>query len=629
MAEDAELRRGFEFGPFTVIPERGIVRRDGADVHLEPKQMDALVTLARHQPGVVGKDVLVEEVWGGRATADESIVQCIKGIRQALDKDDPRNPKYIETIQRRGYRLMVPLKIPVPDLPESAGMRIPRTWWLAGSAAVIGLAVIAIRVMSGGGIEQQTAVPVGSVVVMRFQNLSRDEYREENQWVVDGFAEQLISTLYEVPKLRTLKGNLPVQDEAASEQADRYGVDSVVNGNVQQLDDDFTIRVTVYAEDTANQCGKSFSGTLQEMFDLHEKVATTVRDCIVGTSTVTVSPTSQPSGSISYLRYLRGASYLARRDLASLERASELLNESIQIDPAYGPAFLALANTYLLLADYGAREDLFALAEQTIADGIRLDPSIGEAAQTYRGYVQTKRGQWTAATESFATAVSSSVDHPPTLHYYSRLLATVGRTDDSLAAAKAAWEMDREEPVLNSRLAIAHMWNNDMEQARQFYAVANAMDLGAPIHLMSYALFLIRDSRINEAREVARAAMMLYEIDTSWVDPVFNALEQGSTSASFIAVLDDYAARNVMQPAVLVTFRTMAGQADLAMKIAWQLIDDASYFDLELIYLDEFRLIRQHQDFPRLLDELGLTEYWSSVGCRWSRNDDQVVCGSN
>jgi len=207
-----------------------------------------------------------------------------------------------------------------------------------------------------------------------------------------------------VPNLRTLKGNLPSQEEAASEQAERYGVDSVVNGNVQQLDGNFTIRVTVYAEDTVNQCGKIFNGTLQKMFDLHAEVATSVRNCIVGASAVTVSPTSRPAGSISYLRYLRGASYLSRRNLASLERASQLLNESKQIDPAYGPAYLALANTYVLLADYGAQEDLFALAEQTIADGIRLDPSIAEAAQTYRGYVQTKHGQWASATDSFATA---------------------------------------------------------------------------------------------------------------------------------------------------------------------------------------------------------------------------------
>ena len=89
MAADSDLRRGFEFGPFKVIPERGIVRRDGADVHLEPKQMDALVTLARHQPGVVSKDVLVNEVWGGRATADESIVLPCLGGRGSRGEETP------------------------------------------------------------------------------------------------------------------------------------------------------------------------------------------------------------------------------------------------------------------------------------------------------------------------------------------------------------------------------------------------------------------------------------------------------------------------------------------------------------------------------------------------------------
>lgn len=515
MAADTDLRRGFEFGPFTVIPERGIVRRDGADVHLEPKQMDALVTLARHQPGVVSKDLLVEEVWGGRATADESIVQCIKGIRQALDRDDPRHPKYVETIHGRGYRLMLPLKEPDTEVAEHAKLQIPRSWWLAGSVALIVLVAILFRAMSGGDSGPTSSRPIDSVVVMRFRNLSSGEYSANNQWVVDGFAEQLISTLYEVPSLRTLKGNLPTQDEAAHKQAERYDVASVVNGNVQQLGDQFTVRVTVYAEDIANQCGKSFSGTLQEMFSLHEQVAMTVRDCIVGKSTAAALFGSRPSASLSYLRYLRGMSYLAHRDLASLERASQLLHESIEIDPDYGPAYLALANTYLLLADYGGDAELFALAERTIADGISRDASISEAAQTYRGYVQTKRGQWLDATASFDIAINSPIEYPPALHYYSRLMATVGRTEDSLAAARAAWEMNREEPVLNSRLAIAHMWNNDMEQARKFYEVANSMNLGAPIHLMSYALFLIRDKRIDEAREVARAAMILYEIDAS------------------------------------------------------------------------------------------------------------------
>lgn len=619
MAADSDLRRGFEFGPFTIIPERGIVRRDGEDVHLEPKQMDALVTLARHQPGVVSKDLLVEEVWGGRATADESIVQCIKGIRQALDKDDPRNPKYVETIHGRGYRLMVPVRIPQAATPEPGRVQASWMWWVAGAAAILLLAYL------WGQRDETTRTDAGieSVVVTRFVNMSGDEY----QFLVDGFAEQLVSTLYSVPNLRILKGKLPAEDESPREIASRYDVDSVVSGSVQQLDGQFTIRTTVFAENPANQCGQSFSGTVQDMFSLHEQVATKVRDCIVGVTAETVSPASKPAGSVSYLRYLRGMSFLARRDPGSLEKAAELFLESIEIDPEYGSAYLALANTYVLLADYDPQKAMFDLAVATVEEGMTRDPSILEPAQTYIGYVQTKRGEWSAATESFQKATGSATEYPPAQHYYSRLMAATGRIDDSLTAAQAAWEMNREEQVLNSRLAIAHLWKNEMKEARQFYDIANAMHEGAPIHLFSYALFLIRDNRIDEAREVARRAMIVSQGNASWVDPVFDELLKDPKSESMIALLDEYAAQDAIPQQVLVTFWVLAGQADRAMDMAWKLVDDPSYFEVELIYLDEFRILREHHDFPRFLDELGLTDYWRSVGCKW--DNDKGICVSS
>ncbi len=619
MIAEPDLRRGFELGPFTIIPERGIVRRDGNDQHLEPKQMDALVTLARHYPNVVSKDVLVEEVWGGRATADESIVQCIKGIRQALDKDDPRNPKYVETIHGRGYRLMVPLTRPALAAAQPARRQLPRSWWIAGTAALLMLAVV------WGQRDRSTVVgsAIDSVVVTRFVNMSGDE----NQFLVDGFGEQLITTLYQLPDLRILKGGLPAEDEDPRETASRYDVDTVVGGSVQELNGRFTIRTSVYAENPAKRCGRSFGGDLNDMFSLHEQVATAVRDCLVGASAETVSPPSKPAGSVSYLRYLRGMSYLARRDVNSLNQAADLFLQSIEIDPAYGAAYLALANTYVLLADYEAQQSMFDLAVATVEEGIRRDPSIDEPAQTFVGYVQTKRGEWAAATESFRIATGSETEYPPAQHYYSRLMAATGRIDESLAAAQAAWEMDREEQVLNSRLAIAHLWKNNMEEARQFYDIANAMHVGAPIHLLSYALFLIRDDRMDEARDVASRAMELYRLDASWVDPVFDALARDPQSRETVAVLDRYAAEDVMQHAALVTFWVLAGQADRAMDMAWKLVDDPSYFELELLYLDEFRILRQHADFPRLLDALGLSAYWQAAGCRWDNNAG--VCHSS
>ena len=614
MSADSDLRRGFEFGPFTVIPERGIVRRDGVDVHLEPKQMDALVTLARHHPGVVSKDLLVEEVWGGRATADESIVQCIKGIRQALDKDDPKDPKYVETIHGRGYRLMVPLKVSAQEAAELARMQIPRSWIAGGAVAVIALIIT--------WIVQPDDPAIDSMVVMRFVNLSS----EAEQHIADGFTEQLVSTLHREPTLQIKMGRLPAEDESDEKIATEYEVLSVVRGSVQQLAGQLRITARIVDSEGVNLWADTFDGTTEKLFDLHKMVANEVLIAILGKPEETVTAPRQPKSSVAYLRLLLGQSFLAKRDFASMQKGIEIFLESIEIDPEYGPAYLALANTYVLLADYGSQEAMFDLAAAAVEEGIARDSSINDAAHTYIGYVQTKRGDWMAAVDAFAIATGSTTKYPQAQHYYSRLMAAVGRIDESLEAAKAAWEMDRGNQVLNSRLAIAHMWNNDMEQARQYYEIANAMDVGAPIHLLSYALFLIRDDRIDEAREVVRRAMTLLQDDADWVDPVFDELARAPKSESTIAVLEDYSTRSVIPKRALVTFWVLAGQADRAMEMAWQLVDDPSFFELELIYLDEFRILRQHADFPRLLDEIGLTEYWRSAGCQW--DNDEVVCNS-
>ncbi len=123
-----DLQRGFELGPWTVIPERDLLRQGDVEEHLEPMAMDVLVVLASRQGSVVTRDQLVDAVWHGRSTTDEAIVAKIATLRHKLG-DDSKAPKYIETVQKRGYRLKVPVEL--PDVPEPAQrsasyLQIPR-----------------------------------------------------------------------------------------------------------------------------------------------------------------------------------------------------------------------------------------------------------------------------------------------------------------------------------------------------------------------------------------------------------------------------------------------------------------------------------------------------------------------
>jgi DNA-binding winged helix-turn-helix (wHTH) protein len=106
----------FDLGGWRVRPSLNRLARDGATVRLEPKMMDVLTTLARHAGRVVSKDDLAAAVWPDVFVTESVITRAIAGLRRALE-DDAREPRFIETIAKRGYRLIAeprPVAGPAP-----------------------------------------------------------------------------------------------------------------------------------------------------------------------------------------------------------------------------------------------------------------------------------------------------------------------------------------------------------------------------------------------------------------------------------------------------------------------------------------------------------------------------------
>ena len=116
-----ELASGFKLGEWSVFPLEGRLHNDGDSRRLPPKSMDVLVYLAERAPKVVGREALLDTIWDGRAQTDEPLTRCISDLRRELG-DDRANPTYIETIPKRGYRLLVPpMALTAPTLEDPAG----------------------------------------------------------------------------------------------------------------------------------------------------------------------------------------------------------------------------------------------------------------------------------------------------------------------------------------------------------------------------------------------------------------------------------------------------------------------------------------------------------------------------
>ncbi|AKS41872.1 winged helix-turn-helix domain-containing protein [Wenzhouxiangella marina] len=107
--ENIQPSQSFTIGVWRVHPASGALERDGEERRLEPKVMQLLCLLAEHAPEVVGRETVLEALWPTQVVGEDALARCLLKLRRALD-DDARDPRYIETLPRRGYRLLVPVE---------------------------------------------------------------------------------------------------------------------------------------------------------------------------------------------------------------------------------------------------------------------------------------------------------------------------------------------------------------------------------------------------------------------------------------------------------------------------------------------------------------------------------------
>ena len=109
MGETPEVIETLQIGDWRVYPTRNRIVRCGEDVTLQNLSMRVLVYLAQKSGEVASYDELLEKLWPGRVAGEDAVHRRIADLRRHL-KDDARNPRYIETISKQGYRLIKPVE---------------------------------------------------------------------------------------------------------------------------------------------------------------------------------------------------------------------------------------------------------------------------------------------------------------------------------------------------------------------------------------------------------------------------------------------------------------------------------------------------------------------------------------
>lgn len=625
MPETNNLRAGFTIGEWQVLPDRNLLRSQTDEAGLERLAMDVLVVLAARQGELVTKDDLVDAVWHGRPQMDDVITQKVSLIRKALG-DMSRPHRYVETIFGRGYRMKMPVTLPERPSGEAEDVVSRRGYWLALAGGIAAITAVFVMVfVKPDGLPQDAAdARMSSVVVFPFQCSN-----EQDDYLCDGFSATLSSTLSQLDGLQIVKSRTPYPaNQTDIEIAQRFGVNGVIWGNVNRVGAALAINVDLvdgrsgYLEFT-----RVYNTDMDTLIDTQEQVANDVRRSIRGDESPTLMTSSRPAN-FQVLEQLWKADYeFAKRSPVSIRKAIDFYKQTIELDPGYGLAYVRLAYAYALLPDYSheGRDEMYTKALETAAKGVQMDSSIQIRAATVYGFVHHKRGDWIAAQNYYEQSLAGDAGLAETHQLYSRLLASVGRLEDSLEQAKRAREMDPDSAVLVSRLAISYYWMNDVENAKYLFELTvDRPDLVLPINDMAYALLLLSQKEYRKATVFARTALENANQDSSWVEPVFNGLENPEQKEEALKLVHLLAENDLLPPNIQITLWTLFGHIDEAMEIARRMENEGEIFEAELLFSPDFRLFRQHPGFLPLMDATGIAGYWDEFGCRWQA--DRVQC---
>lgn len=624
MPSREELEKGFRIGDWDVFPARGELRRGEQVEKPEPKVMAVLLSLAMRNGDVVTKDELVAEVWDGRATADDPIIRCIFQLRGHFnDREKPY--QYVGTLVRRGYCLQQAVVLHDADAAVSLppGQRKPsRAWAIVAVVAVVAVVALGAYLLQG---PFRSEPLVASIGVLPFDNLSGDPSKD---FIASGFKEELVHTLQNIPELTVKSAHLRYAGMEIDEVARQLRVDSVLIGALRMDGNQLRFSYQVArAKDGVSVSSGQVSGLLQNLFALQEELAGMVRQHIIGDSGKQLVSSSRPENFDAYERYIRGHFAFERRGQAgNLEEAIKLFEESIRLDPNYGPAYLALAEIYVLLPDYrGADvEQSNAKAIEIVNQGIARDPAIEGAANAVFGFVYHKQKRWADAEQAFVRATNASVVESNAFNWYSLMLGSVGRFDAALEQALAGLEIDPSSAVINSRVAIMYTWIDQNDIASEYFERSRQLGAGGATHMLAHGLSLARQGRLGEARHLIDAGVQARGGSIDWITPAFAAFADPGKRKMALAVVNEVADRGQIYPQIEVTLRMMLGDTDGSLRVARMLVQPGELFEMEMLFLPEFIPLQRRPEFLELMQTLGVTDYWKSAGCVWQ--DFKVRC---
>ncbi len=527
---------------------------------VEPKVAEVLVYLARRAGQVVSRDELLTAVWPGVVVGDDALTQAVIKLRKALG-DDAKRPEYIETLAKRGYRLIAPVAAadepargsagptsaaepkvaaaPSPDAlaapaappaapsprstSETRASEHAKPWRRAAWAG--GLAALAVAAGVALGIHRDWAWPIGSagaprataeslpvIAVLPLVNASGNPARE---FFSDGVTDEVIHALGRYSGLRVISRNSVQQfkqrEASARVVSQELGARYVVTGSVREVEGQVRVAVELSDAQTARVLwSEHFDRRGGEVFAIQDSIVQN----IVGALAVKVSKlesdraaTRPPRQREAYEQVLLARALLLKADRAANRQGRALTAQARELAPDFAMAFVVEAELEDQRANLGWMEDPaqgLRLAERAARQALTLnDPGANARAHAQLGRIHTIRGEYDLALAESERARALNPNDTVIMEVRADTLLWAGRAHEAVALMESALRLDpagRRSPIRQMIIG-AYFAAERYPEAWAACERALAEHPELPVLHTLRAMLLAQAGRLEEARQ--------------------------------------------------------------------------------------------------------------------------------
>lgn len=410
----------FHVADWEVQPSSNRIRRGDTEVKLEPKVMALLAFLAGRRNELVTREQLEREIWGGTVVGYDALTSSIIKLRKALG-DDSRHPRFIETVSKKGYRLIAPVRAvdepaPIAHVPASGrtGVLQRRNLLVVGLVIVLiaaGALAIFLRGNSSRSIPATPDRP--SIAVLPFDNLGNDPAQA---YLADGVTADITTSLSKVSGLYVIASSSVLSYRNASadpkQVAETLRVRYVLEGNVRRAGNRLRVNVQLVDASTGfHLWAERYDRDMKDVLDVQDDITAKIVNALSVKLTEAEMRRSARRYTVNieaYDEFLRGQALYVRGTPEENLQARAHFQQAIDRDPGFARAYGAMALSYVDEYRFSWGKNQAAALERALALANRAVALDDQLPQAYRAlsYTQLHRREYQRSIDAIQRAIA-------------------------------------------------------------------------------------------------------------------------------------------------------------------------------------------------------------------------------